>query len=133
MAFFSAVDIDSVLRKEVFDKCVTPSQPEGINQEGKSWTMDELVKQVGTELMGPDGKPVETRDPFQGQSEKTTSNGTQASALLFPERKLWLEMQMCSDKEELVELLQDAASPISLPTRSTTFPKVRENVIKGYY
>ena len=36
------MDVDSVLRKEVFDNCVTPSLPNGINAEGKALTIYDL-------------------------------------------------------------------------------------------
>ena len=42
MAFFSSVDVDNILRKEVHDKCKTPSLPEGHAVDGKSYTIFDL-------------------------------------------------------------------------------------------
>ena len=48
VAFFSSVDIDTVLRKEPFMDCVTPSNPQGLShgygiQTGQSLTIKDLV------------------------------------------------------------------------------------------
>jgi DNA polymerase gamma 1 len=42
VAFFSSVDVDHVLRKEVDLECKTPSFPEGITKHGKSFTIYDL-------------------------------------------------------------------------------------------
>lgn len=42
IAWFSAIDMDWVLRKEADDPCVTPSQPEGI-ELGSNVTMQDLI------------------------------------------------------------------------------------------
>ncbi|KAF3991692.1 hypothetical protein FT663_01003 [Candidozyma haemuli var. vulneris] len=47
-AFFSEVDIDHVLRKEVSLDCVTPSHPEAI-PPGKSYDMNALLEEVNAE------------------------------------------------------------------------------------
>jgi DNA polymerase gamma 1 len=53
VAFFSAVDIDHVLRKEVFMNCQTPSHPDAI-PPGESLDIAELLKLTKGDL----GKPV---------------------------------------------------------------------------
>lgn len=50
IAYFSLVDIDKVLRKEVDHKCITPSHPDPIDP-GKAYDMDELVNLCNT--LGP--------------------------------------------------------------------------------
>lgn len=47
VAFFSSVDFDHVLRKEVNDPCVTPTQPEAI-ESGESLSMAELAQKCHT-------------------------------------------------------------------------------------
>lgn len=50
IAFFSSVDFDHVLRKEVNDPCVTPTQPEAIDY-GESLSMVQLTQKCST--LGP--------------------------------------------------------------------------------
>eukprot|EP01135_Chromosphaera_perkinsii_P011811 Nk52_evm2s2506 gene=Nk52_evmTU2s2506 len=49
VAFFSGVDIDKVLRKEVFMDCVTPSHPEPI-PHGVALDIKETIKHTGGQL-----------------------------------------------------------------------------------
>ena len=49
VAFFSAVDVDHVLRKEVFLDCVTPSQPDPI-PPGMNLTFVDAVEATGGSL-----------------------------------------------------------------------------------
>lgn len=51
VAFFSAVEIDKVLRKDPSDECVTPSNPDGLYegrgiQKGKSFDIQSILKLV---------------------------------------------------------------------------------------
>lgn len=48
-AFFSAVDIDHVLRKETHDNCVTPSQPTPI-APGEALDISQILAQTGGSL-----------------------------------------------------------------------------------
>lgn len=59
-AFFAAVDIDHVLRKEVDDPCVTPSQPDPI-PPGESLDMAGVLAKAGGSLHRRQG--VELPDP----------------------------------------------------------------------
>jgi len=66
VAFFSAVDIDHVLRKEVFMTCETPSHPRPIPQ-GESFDIDQLLKitnggQLGPAIHEDDHDLVDTRE-----------------------------------------------------------------------
>ena len=45
VAFFSAVDVDTVLRKEVTMDCVTPSSPVPI-PPGQQFTIQEILQQT---------------------------------------------------------------------------------------
>ncbi|OCF31512.1 DNA polymerase gamma 1 [Kwoniella heveanensis BCC8398] len=54
IAFFSAVDVDHVLRKEVFMTCETPSHPTSIHA-GESLDIDQLLAKTGG---GKLGKPI---------------------------------------------------------------------------
>lgn len=56
VAFFSSVDIDSVLRKETHYDCVTPSNPYGLKQGygipfGKSYDIHEILERTKGTLL----------------------------------------------------------------------------------
>src|SRR5258708_19325536 len=57
VAFFSAVDVDSVLRKETDMSCVTPSHPKPI-PPGESLNIEEVLARTGGTLWA-DGRPME--------------------------------------------------------------------------
>jgi DNA polymerase gamma 1 len=65
VAFFSAVDIDKVLRKEVDMPCVTPSQLTPI-PPGESLDIDEVLAKTGGGSLMADGRPM---DEWDGQKE----------------------------------------------------------------
>ncbi|KAF8609716.1 hypothetical protein BDV93DRAFT_602342 [Ceratobasidium sp. AG-I] len=56
VAFFSAVDVDKYLRKEVYMQCVTPSQPIPL-PPGESLTIDQIIELTGGGLLHRDGFP----------------------------------------------------------------------------
>ena len=62
VAFFSAVDIDSVLRKEVFMPCVTPSQPTPI-PAGESLDIEQVLKKTNGGSLLKDGAPMPEAEP----------------------------------------------------------------------
>jgi DNA polymerase gamma 1 len=57
VAFFSAVDVDSVLRKEADMSCVTPSHPKPI-PPGESLNIEQVLERTGSTLWA-DGRPME--------------------------------------------------------------------------
>ena len=76
VAFFSAVDIDKVLRKEVFMDCVTPSNPHPI-PAGKSVDIFELSKEIKS--LGR-SKPI---NHFQSNIESTRRKTESLNSLHF--------------------------------------------------
>ncbi len=58
VAFFSAVDVDHVLRKEVDMPCVTPSQPNPI-PPGESFDIRQLLMKTNGGSLWADGHPME--------------------------------------------------------------------------
>jgi DNA polymerase gamma 1 len=55
VGFFSCVDIDKVLRKEVTHDCVTPSNPQGLAKgygipEGEALDIYATLKKTGTSI-----------------------------------------------------------------------------------
>jgi DNA polymerase gamma 1 len=70
VAFFSAVDIDKVLRKEVDMPCVTPSQPVPI-APGESLNIEDVLSKTSGGSLWDDGRPMAFNDgsPLQGNLE----------------------------------------------------------------
>ncbi|KAJ7583649.1 gamma DNA-directed DNA polymerase [Mycena floridula] len=57
VAFFSAVDVDHVLRKEVDMNCVTPSQPNAI-PPGESMDIGQILSKTNGGSLMPNGEPM---------------------------------------------------------------------------
>lgn len=57
VAFFSAVDVDHVLRKEVDMTCVTPSQPNPI-PPGEILDIEQVLEKTKGGSLWPDGRPM---------------------------------------------------------------------------
>lgn len=69
VAFFSAVDVDGVLRKEVDMTCVTPSQPIPI-PPGESLDIGDVLKRTHGGSLWADGRPMES------SNKETTLEGS---------------------------------------------------------
>lgn len=106
VAFFSAVDVDSVLRKEVDMSCVTPSHPEPI-PPGESLSIKEVLDHtVGT--LWADGRPMEELcekeearrwEPLAGYTPPDCSRHRAKSAT-------WLKAQATNSFAEIKYLAQ---------------------------
>lgn len=70
VAFFSAVDVDTVLRKEVFMSCVTPSQPIPI-PAGESLDIAGVLEKTNGGSLWRDGHPMAATEEivFEGSLE----------------------------------------------------------------
>ncbi|KAJ7355459.1 DNA polymerase family A-domain-containing protein [Mycena albidolilacea] len=70
VAFFSAVDVDRVLRKEVDMTCVTPSQPNPI-PPGESLDIEAILEKTNRGSLLKDGSPMPAAsgEPFEGSLE----------------------------------------------------------------
>ena len=69
VAFFSAVDVDHVLRKEVDMPCVTPSQPNPI-PPGESLDILKVLSKTNGGTLRKDGLPIEEEhEPYEGTLE----------------------------------------------------------------
>jgi DNA polymerase gamma 1 len=108
VAFFSAVDVDFLLRKEVDDPCVTPSQPDGIREQGQSCTIYDTLKETDGNMGNVAWKPLD--------NTASTSNHTVSDPLNMlshcrngAEMREWLRVQMARDKQELYKILNEQA------------------------
>lgn len=65
VAWFAQVDLDKVLRKEVDDPCVTPSQPEGV-PSGEALDILQILEKTSGGSLHRDGRPMA---PSSGQDQ----------------------------------------------------------------
>ncbi|KAH9917109.1 gamma DNA-directed DNA polymerase [Epithele typhae] len=104
VAFFSAVDVDHVLRKEVDMPCVTPSQPHPI-PPGESLDIAATLARTNGGSLWPDGRPMREDDGIPLE-------GTLAAIVA------WLKAQALTDPEEVRSLSQ--ATKAAAKTSKTT-------------
>lgn len=107
VAFFSAVDVDSVLRKEVDMSCVTPSHPKPI-PPGESLNIDQVLERTGSTLWA-DGRPMEER----GDEEEEARSCDQLAGYTPPDclrhrakNATWLRAQATNSFAEVKYLAQ---------------------------
>lgn len=118
-AFFSAVDIDKVLRKEVDMDCVTPSHPEKI-PHGESIDINALLDKGDLARLDPnitprqrssvdlDGIEYTPRIPVMATLDSTSDS---AGSISF------LKAQITGDDKELRDILKNVAKEeVSAPT-----------------
>ena len=126
-AFFSAVDIDSVLRKEVDMDCITPSHPTKI-PHGESLDIHALLAKGDEAYLDPErGSPIDfstlsafERKPtamatlFESESEDTNTTPTQ--------RLRFLKAQLTSSDADLKALMKDVLREASESIVSESTP-----------
>ena len=107
-AYFSAVDIDHVLRKEVDMDCVTPSHPERI-PHGESLDIHQLLAKGHEAYLDPKVAPSMpmSLDAFEYMPRKPALSELGEPNLTF------LKAQNTSDIKELNALVKEAMSPPS--------------------
>ena len=103
-AYFSAVDIDHVLRKEVDMDIVTPSHPEKI-PHGESLTMAQLLDKGSAAYLDPAIKPTKSMDVDQ---YKYTPRRSVIAELGDQVDVEFLKAQISSDAKELNEIIRAA-------------------------
>ncbi|KAJ1669643.1 DNA-directed DNA polymerase gamma mip1, partial [Coemansia sp. RSA 1694] len=117
VAFFSAVDIDTTLRKEVDMECVTPTNPTPIPPGVSHTILDTLAATNGGQL-----EPSEERQsaeftlvdhslypalpPSASSSEEPSSSASLAAA--GEPDSIWLTAQMLDRSEDISKLLAEA-------------------------
>ncbi|KAJ2903662.1 DNA-directed DNA polymerase gamma mip1 [Zalerion maritima] len=123
-AFFSAVDIDSVLRKEVDLDCVTPSHPDSI-PPGESLDIYQLLEKGDEACLDPNIVPSPEKAPRLDGITYTpraavmkNMDGQKDSS---SERFLnFIKAQITSDDEELKELDKQQRKLVGPTTKRTT-------------
>ncbi|KAG2055926.1 hypothetical protein BDR06DRAFT_953305, partial [Suillus hirtellus] len=106
VAFFSAVDIDKVLRKEVDMPCVTPSHPDPI-PSGESLGIADILDKTNSGSLWKDGRPM-IADSLPSKASYRHDNGYESPSCLIhrAESAAWLRAQATSEFPEIKHLAQ---------------------------
>jgi DNA polymerase gamma 1 len=103
-AFFSAVDIDHVLRKEVNMDCVTPSHPNKI-PHGESLDIHQLMEKGAEAFLDPSIKPLSEPTP---EKYSYTPRKSVMSSLQNSDQLAFIKAQITRDDQELREIIKEA-------------------------
>lgn len=117
-AFFSAVDIDHVLRKEVDMDCVTPSHPDKI-PHGESLDINQLLAKGSTAFLDPATIP---KDPISLKEYSYSARPTVMSCLEENTSIDFLKAQIASDVKELNQIMRDAGNKNPTTSSKDTNP-----------
>ncbi|KAK3902054.1 DNA polymerase family A-domain-containing protein [Staphylotrichum tortipilum] len=149
-AFFSAVDIDRVLRKEVDMDCITPSNPTPIPpgecvdistllEMGAAARLDESIVPEPTYAPKLDHIPYTPRVPVMQELRAAESAADPAAETRF------IRAQICNDEKEFREILKDTRKVITPAATTTTTTSAStiatkphrtaaaKNLLKPYY
>ncbi|KAL9086490.1 MAG: hypothetical protein Q9165_007106 [Trypethelium subeluteriae] len=121
-AYFSAVDIDHVLRKEVDMDCITPSQPNPI-PPGESIDIEGLIAKGKEAQLDADVKPL---DPPQVEKYPYTPRTPVMADLQHRSDLLYLRAQVTNDDKEFREILKELKPP-SAPRKSSARVKGQQD------
>ncbi|KKA22781.1 DNA-directed DNA polymerase [Rasamsonia emersonii CBS 393.64] len=113
-AFFSAVDIDHVLRKEVNMDCVTPSHPNKI-PHGESLDIHQLMDKGHEAYLDPSIEPVSPPAP---EKYSYTPRKSVMSSLQNSDQIAFIKAQITSDDKELREIIKEAMKSSSADSKS---------------
>ncbi|KAL8657581.1 MAG: hypothetical protein Q9226_001769 [Calogaya cf. arnoldii] len=102
-AYFSAVDVDHVLRKEVDMDCITPSHLDKI-PHGESLSMEQLLEKGDQALLDP---ATLAQTPPQVEQYRYTPRTSVMSELQKSVDVTYLRAQLAGDDKELRELIND--------------------------
>ncbi|GAD95190.1 DNA polymerase gamma [Paecilomyces variotii No. 5] len=115
-AYFSAVDIDHVLRKEVNMDCVTPSHPKRI-PHGESLDINQILEKGSAAFLDPTVDPLSPPSPerFSYTPRKSVMSSLQTS-----NHPAFIKAQITSDDRELREIIKEVVKGNPTSTSSTT-------------
>ncbi|KAI9928201.1 DNA-directed DNA polymerase gamma mip1 [Aspergillus wentii] len=123
-AYFSAVDIDHVLRKEVDMDCVTPSHSQKI-PHGESLDIAQLLAKNEEALLDPSTTPISPPCP---QKYHYTPRESVMSSLETSNSPAFIRAQIAKDDKELREIIKEVSKANSTAKPSATrSPKTRFN------
>ncbi|KAL8801677.1 MAG: hypothetical protein Q9200_006869 [Gallowayella weberi] len=133
-AYFSAVDIDHVLRKEVDMDCITPSHPHKI-PHGESLSMEQLLKKGTRALLDPS---IMAQSPPQIGRYAYTPRRSVMSELQESTDLTYLQAQLTGDDKELRQLMKEVVggkseSPVSRAKAGARIRKSSPGDEQGLY
>ena len=118
-AYFSAVDIDHVLRKEVNMDCVTPSHPNKI-PHGESLDINQLLAKGAAALLDP---ATISKDPIPLERFNYTPRPTVMSSLEENTNIDFLKAQIAGDVKELNQIIKEGNTKTFPSAKETKTPK----------
>ncbi|KAJ5312570.1 hypothetical protein N7508_003400 [Penicillium antarcticum] len=114
-AYFSAVDVDHVLRKEVDMDCVTPSHPHKI-PHGETLDIEQLLGKEQQAFLDPSITPHSAPTP---EKYTYTPRESVMSALQASNDIDFIKAQVTKDDKELREIIKQKAQAGARPTTSS--------------
>ncbi|KAK0487677.1 gamma DNA-directed DNA polymerase [Armillaria novae-zelandiae] len=129
VAFFSAVDVDKVLRKEVDMPCITPSQPDPI-PPGECLDITQILEKTDNGSLWSDGRPMETsfNGPFTGSLE----GYVQPNCLIHRSPSAgWLQAQSATDFGEIKHLAKEESAKKNAGSQLKKGGKSGRKITKG--
>ncbi|KAJ5098572.1 hypothetical protein N7532_005573 [Penicillium argentinense] len=120
-AYFSAVDIDHVLRKEVDMDCITPSHPHKI-PHGETLDITQLLSKDDAAFLDPSIGPISAPNP---QQYNYTPRESVMSTLQASNDLAFIKAQITKDDKELREIIKEktqATANTSKPSTPPSYP-----------
>jgi len=118
VAFFSAVDIDQVLRKEVDMDCITPSHPEPI-PHGESIDIVKLLEKGPEAWLDPAIVPEKHAPKLEGITYTPRKPVMQSLQQDVEDPLAFIKAQITADDDELKELIKSQRKPPAASTSSS--------------
>ncbi|KAI9851511.1 MAG: DNA-directed DNA polymerase gamma mip1 [Thelocarpon superellum] len=136
-AYFSAVDIDHVLRKEVDMDCVTPSHPDKI-PHGERVDINQLLEKGAVSQLDPAIQPTDAPDvtSWEYTPRQPVMATLEAGSLSPSFDSVLLKAQITADDKELRELVRDSrksSGPSSPPPTPSSSPSRRTRTPLPYH
>lgn len=125
-AYFSAVDIDHVLRKEVDLDCVTPSHPHKI-PHGETLDIAQLLEKNNEAYLDPSIKPHSPPNPQQYPYAPRESVMSSLQATSDP---VFIRAQISKDDKELREIIKEVTKT-KAQTNAATYAARKESRAKS--
>jgi DNA polymerase gamma 1 len=110
VAFFSAVDVDHVLRKEPGMSYVTPSQPEPLTP-GESLGIEGTLKRIGGSLWA-DGRPMAGSAPSKHNASPMSEMHHAECLIHRAPNADWLRAQTTKDMNEVLHMVSLASGTL---------------------
>ncbi|KAL4802063.1 DNA polymerase family A-domain-containing protein [Aspergillus unguis] len=125
-AYFSQIDIDHVLRKEVDMDCVTPSHPQKI-PHGETLDILQLLEKNDKARLDPSITPISAPSP---EKYIYTPRATVMSALEGSNNPALIKAQITKDDKELREIIKEVTNA-NAPKKTTTRSATRDKSTNG--